>query len=211
MTNATPTQIIHGYRSARLTANERSEQLIRRPWTRRERTVVLHGFFGRLCIAVEPILCCVMFLALTIGTLIVRTDPQHPDDHNLVILSPIFGLGVVACVFYAVCVMLAPTRALLQTLRPIFIVDGYVKYRGPDNDSPVNSNGYVAVLTHDGNIACEWATLGEVPLSAYTAPALCEFSEYGGVHRVDGRPTGVLPDTIPRLGIGLVKRRDIIP
>jgi hypothetical protein len=151
-----------------------------------------------------------MFLALTIGTLIVRTDPQHPADHNLVILSPIFGLGVVATVVYAVAVMLAPTRALLQTLRPIFIVDGYVRYRPPDTASPVDSNGYVAVLTDDGAIACEWATLGEIPLPEYTGPALCEFSEYGGVHAIDGRRTGVLPETIPKLGIGLVKRRDII-
>jgi hypothetical protein len=85
-----------------------------------------------------------------------------------------------------------------------------VRYRPPDADSPVDSNGYVAVLTDDGSIACEWATLGEIPLPAHTSPALCEFSEYGGVHSVDGRPTGVLPDTIPKLGIGLVKRRDII-
>ena len=194
-----------------MTADERSAALIRRPWHRSERLVVLHGFFGRLCIAIEPILCGTMFLALTIGMLIVKTDPLHPNDHNMVILSPIFAFGVVACIFYALALMLAPTRALIQTFRPIFIVDGYVRYRPPDADSPVDSNGYVAVLTEESGVACEWPTLGEVPLRAMTIPALSEFSEYGGVHRIDGRPTGVLPDRIARLGVGIIKRREIIP
>ena len=211
MTNASKTPIIQGYKAGRMTADERSAALIRRPWQRSERMVVLHGFFGRLCIAIEPILCGTMFLALTIGMLLVRTDPSHPDDHNMVILSPIFGFGVVACIFYAIALMLAPTRALLQTFRPIFIVDGYVRYRPPDAESPVDSNGYVAVLTEDSSIACEWPTLGDVPLRAATIPALSEFSEYGGVHRIDGRPTGVLPDRIARLGVGIIKRREIIP
>ncbi len=152
-----------------------------------------------------------MFLALTIGTLMVRTDPQFPSEHNLVILSPIFGLGLVACIVYAFAVMLAPTRALVHTLRPIYIVDGYVRYRPPDADSPVNSNGYVAVLTEAGTTACEWATIGDVPLPDHTTPALCEFSEYGGVHRIDGRPTGVLPERMARFGIGVVKRRGTLP
>jgi hypothetical protein len=104
-----------------------------------------------------------------------------------------------------------PTRALHQTFRPIFIVDGYVRYRPPDADSPVDSNGYVAVLTDDQRIACEWATLGEIPLRGATVPALTEFSEYGGVHRIDGRPTGVLPDRIARFGVGIISRREIIP
>ncbi len=194
-----------------MNADDRSAALIRRAWRRTERLVVLHGFFGRLCIAIEPILCGTMFLALTIGMLIVRTDPAHPEDHNMVILSPIFALGVVACIFYALALMLAPTRALLQTFRPIFIVDGYVRYRAPDAESAVDSNGYVAVLTEDSTLACEWPTVGDVPLRAMTIPALSEFSEYGGIHRIDGRPTGVLPDRIPRLGVGIIKRREIIP
>jgi hypothetical protein len=211
MTNATTTQIIQGYKAGRMTADERSSLLIRRNWRRSERLVVLHGFFGRLCIAIEPILCGTMFLALTIGMLIVRTDPTHPNDHNMVILSPVFALGVVACIFYALALMLAPTRALFHTFRPIFIVDGYVRYRPPDAQSPVDSNGYVAVLTEDSSVACEWPTIGDVALRAMTIPSLAEFSEYGGVHRIDGRPTGVLPDRIARLGVGIIKRREIIP
>jgi hypothetical protein len=210
MTHATLTNKIQGFKSGRMSALERSQLLIRRAWTRSERLVVIHGFLGRLCIAVEPVLCGTVFLALTIGTLIVRTDPQHPNDHNLVILSPIFAIGLLACIAYAIGVLLAPARALLQTQRPIYIVDGYVRYRPPDDESPVDSNGYLAVLTDDGYVACEWATLGEALLSEQTSPALSEFSEYGGVHRIDGRPTGVLPDRIARFGVGISRRRDII-
>jgi hypothetical protein len=152
-----------------------------------------------------------MFLALTVGMLIVRTDPTHPADHNMVVLSPIFGVGIVGCIFYAIALMWAPTRAMIQTFRPIFIVDGYVRYRAPDADSPADSNGYVAVLTEDGRVACEWPTLGDVPLRTATIPALSEFSEYGGVHRIDGRSTGVLPRRIARFGVGIVNRREIIP
>jgi hypothetical protein len=210
MTNATK-QIIEGYKAGRMSADDRSAALIRRPWRRSERMVVINGFLGRLCIAIEPMICGTMFLALTIGMLIVRTDPAHPDEHNMVMLSPIFGMGVVACVFYAFGLMLAPTRALIQTFRPIFIVDGYVRYRSPDAESPPDSNGYVAVLTEDSSVACEWPTLGDVPLRPVTIAALSEFSEYGGVHRIDGRSTGVLPRRIARFGVGIVKRREIIP
>jgi hypothetical protein len=210
MTNATK-QIIQGYKAGRMTADDRSEALIRRPWRRSERLVVWHGFLGRLCIAIEPILCGTMFLALTIGMFIVKTDPTHPNDHNMAILAPVFALGLVACIFYALALMLAPTRALIQTFRPIFIVDGYVRYRPPDAESAVDSNGYVAVLTEESSLACEWPTVGDVPLREMTVPALSEFSEYGGVHRIDGRPTGVLPDRIARFGVGIIKRREIIP
>jgi hypothetical protein len=211
MTQAMKTPSIHGYKAGRMTSVERDAALIRRAWHKSERAVVLQGFFGRLCIAIEPILCGIMFLALTIGMFIVRTDPHNPDEHNMVIMSPIFGLGVVACIFYALALLWNPTRALQQTFRPIFIVDGYVRYRPPDTNSPVDSNGYVAVLTEDQQIACEWATLGEVPLRVLRIPALTEFSEYGGVHRIDGRPTGVLPDRIARFGVGIISRREIIP
>jgi hypothetical protein len=211
MTNATKTPTIHAYKAGRMSADDRDAALIRRPWRRSERLVVLHGFFGRLCIAIEPVICGLMFLALTIGMLIVKTDPMYPNDHNMVILSPIFALGVVACIFYALALMLAPTRALIHTFRPIFIVDGYVRYRPPDAESPVDSNGYAAVLTDDQQVACEWPTVGDVPLRVMTIAALTEFSEYGGVHRIDGRPTGVLPERIARLGVGIIKRREIIP
>jgi hypothetical protein len=143
--------------------------------------------------------------------LIVKTDPYHPDQHNMVVLSPVFAIGVIACIFYALVLMWNPTRALRHTFRPIFIVDGYVRYRAPDAKSPVDSNGYVAVLTEDNVLACEWPTLGDIPLRAQTIPALTEFSEYGGVHSIDGRSTGVLPERIARLGVQIISRREIIP
>jgi len=37
-------------------------------------------------------------------------------------------------------------------------------------------------------------------------PAHVEFSEYGGIHKVDGKSTGVLPDEIPTLAIGISQR-----
>lgn len=211
MTNATKTPIIQGYKAGRMSSLESDPALVRRAWHSSERSIVLQGFIGRLVIAIEPILCGTMFLALTIGMLIVRTDPLRPDEHNMMILSPIFAVGVVACIFYALVLMWNPTRALRHTFRPIFIVDGYVRYRAPDAASPVDSNGYVAVLTYDSALACEWPTIGDIPLHAQTVPALTEFSEYGGVHKIDGRSTGVLPDRIARLGVQIVGRREIIP
>lgn len=210
MTN-TATQKIQGFKRGRMTAADRSAELIRRPWARKERLVVVHGFIGRLCIAIEPLLCGAMFLALTIGTFLVKTDPLRPTEHNMVILAPIFGFGVIACAIYAFGVMFAPALALAHTFRPIYIVDGYVRFRATDAESPVDSNGYVAVLTENRSVACEWPTLGEQPLSGYTHPALSEFSEYGGIHRIDGRLTGVLPERIARFGVGITKRREIIP
>jgi hypothetical protein len=189
---------------------DRRATLIRRPWSRAERRVVLHGCAGRLCIAIEPIICGAVFLVLTIGMFVVRTDPAHPTEHNMVILAPIFAVGVLASAAHGIAVMLTPIRALLQTLRPIFIVDGYVRYRAADARSPDGSNGYVAVLDESSNVACEWHTLGDTPIAPMTLPSLCEFSEYGGIHRVDGRLTGVLPEKIATFGVGIASRRGTI-
>jgi hypothetical protein len=202
---------IGGFAASRVSPDGgRHATLIRRPWSRAERRVVLHGCAGRLCIAIEPMICGTMFLVLTIGMFVVRTDPAHPAEHNMVILAPIFAVGVVASAAHGIAVMLAPIRALLQTLRPIFIVDGYVRYRAADARSPDGSNGYVAVLDESSNVACEWHTLGDTPFAPMKLPSLCEFSEYGGIHRIDGRPTGVLPEKIAALGVGIASRRGTI-
>jgi hypothetical protein len=197
--NDTTETMIHGFRASRLTPLERESLLIRRAWTRAERSIVLHGFFGRLTIALEPALCTAVFLALTLGMV-------FNSNKEIIILAPIFGLGVVSFAIYTVAVMVAPVRALLQTLRPIYIVDGYVRYRGRDERSEEDSNGYIAVLTEEQRVACEWPTLGEIELPPNTRPALCEFSEFGGVHTIDGRPTGVLPAKIPSFGVGGLSR-----
>lgn len=204
------TNIIHGVRPSRLSADERMQTLIRRPWTRAERAVVLAGFFGRLTIAVEPALCGIVFAVITLGIFAApRLSPRWVNS-DIIIIAPVFGLGVLACAVWALAVMLAPARALAHTVRPIYLVDGYLRYRGRDERSDADSNGYVAVLTEDRRVACEWPTLGEIELPNRTLPALCEFSEYGGVHTIDGRRTGVLPERIPMLGVGIHGRKEEI-
>ena len=168
------------------------------------------GFFGRLTIAVEPMLCGLVFAAIAFGVFAApRLSPRwvNPD---IVIIAPVFGLGVLACAAWALGTMFAPFRALIHTLRPIYIVDGYIRYRGRDAHSAADSNGYVAVLIEDHSVACEWPTLGEVELPNVSRAALCEFSEYGGVHSIDGRSTGVLPKRIPALGVGIHGRKEEI-
>jgi hypothetical protein len=204
------TKIIHGVRPGRLGADDREKTLIRRPWTRAERGIVLMGFFGRLSIAIEPMLCGLVFGVITFGVFVApRLSPQwvNPD---IVVIAPVFGLGVLGSALWALCVMFAPARALAHTLRPIYVVDGYIRYRSRDAGSADDSNGYVAVLTDDRSVACEWPTLGEIELPNAARPALCEFSEYGGVHSIDGRSTGVLPSRMPALGVGMHGRKEEI-
>jgi hypothetical protein len=204
------TKIIHGVRPSRLSADERAQQLIRRPWTRAERRVVLYGFFGRLSIAVEPLLCGMVFAAITVGVFFAPRLSHGRVNADIVVIAPVFAFGVVACAAWALGVMFAPARALAHTLRPIYVVDGYIRFRRRDTRSAEDSNGYIAVLTEDLTIACEWPTLGEIELTDHERPALCEFSEYGGVHRIDGRGTGVLPGKIPALGVGIHGRKEEI-
>ncbi|MEA2720617.1 MAG: hypothetical protein QOJ39_2481 [Candidatus Eremiobacteraeota bacterium] len=204
------TKIIHGVRPSRLSADERAKTLIRRPWTRAERRVVLTGFFGRLTIAVEPVLCGLVFAAITLGVFWAPRLSHGRVLPDIIVIAPIFGLGFLACAVWALGVMLAPTRALAHTLRPVYIVDGYIRYRGRDRHSADDCNGYVSVLTEDHLVACEWPTLGEVELPDVTRAALCEFTEYGGVHNVDGRSTGVLPSRIRPLGVGMHGRKEEI-
>jgi len=90
------------------------------------------------------------------------------------------------------------------------VVDGYIRYRRRDERSAEDTNGYVAVLTEDKSIACEWPTLGEIELTDQIRPALCEFSEYGGVHHIDGRSTGVLPAKVATFGVGIHGRKEEI-
>jgi hypothetical protein len=206
----TTTSII-GIKPGKLNADDRAATLIRRAWTRAERKVVLMGFFGRLSIAIEPLLCGVVFTAITVGIFAApRLSPRwvNPD---IVIIAPVFGLGVLASIAWGFGVMAAPVRALLHTLRPIYIVDGYIRYRKRDKESAGDTNGYVAVLTEDSIVACEWPTLGLRELPDHTRAALCEFTEYGGVHAIDGRSTGVLPSRIPALGVGINPRKGVMP
>jgi hypothetical protein len=180
---------------------ERRRLLAMRPWSRAERAVVLRGLWGRVAIAAEPAVLAFLFAVLTIGMLRMASDPTGTHA-GLQLFAPVFGLGAVGFATYAVLLLRAPLRALRETYQPIFIVDGYIRTRGRDDLSPRGQNGYVAVLLDDRRIACEWPSLGVGDLPAQTIPALVEFSEFGGIHTIDGRATGILPPTFANIGVG---------
>jgi hypothetical protein len=179
-----------------LTPAERRQTLVMRPWRQDERRIVTRGFLGRLVVAVEPALLALLFAAFAM--LLAHGNNR---DHRL-FLAPLFALGAAAFTVYAIAIMVRPIRALLETSKPIFVVDGFLRTRGRDDFSETGSNGYVAVLLPDHRVACEWPTVGEGDLPMAMHPAYVEFSEYGGVHVIDGRSTGVLPDNFPAFGIG---------
>ena len=190
--------------SGTLSPAQRRRLLAMRPWRPDERRIVRRGMLGRLAIAVEPAAIALLFgwFGYWIATH-GRSDATHDDW----IFSIIFLPGAAAFAVYAVVLMAAPIRALRETYEPIFIVDGYLRTRGRDDLSATGSSGYVAVLTEERAVACEWPTRGEGELPFALEPAMLEFSEFGGIHTVDGKRTGVLPDDFPVLGIGANNRR----
>ncbi len=166
-----------------------------------------NGLCGRLVIAVEPVICTAVFGALTAG-LIFRPLPldAHLTRYEAaLIISPVFGLAALAFLIYAIVLLAGPLRALAETYAPVFVVDGYVRYRGPELRSPYNVNGYIAVLDDRRRALAEWPSYGEASLPDYVRPALVEFTNYGGIHRLDGRSTGVLPESIGTLGVGAAR------
>ncbi|MBV9148516.1 MAG: hypothetical protein JO024_01520 [Candidatus Eremiobacteraeota bacterium] len=179
--------------------------LVQRPWTAEERHVVWRGMMGRLSIAAEPLLGTIVFSFLTWG--IIWRAHHNSNDSTIIVIAPVFAIGAAAFTLYAIALMVAPIRAFLQTFKPIYVVDGYVRYRGPDDFSEIDSTGYVAVLFEDESVACEWEAFGQKQLPNRTIPTLAEFSQYGGIHKIDGRPTGVLPLDGTALNVGLAPRR----
>ncbi len=183
---------------------DRRALLVRRAWSEKERRIVWRGLTGRTAIAIEPLAGTLFFSLLTWG---VIWRARHVEP-SLIVLSPIFALGALAFMVYFIAVLVAPLRAYWHTFKPIYRVDGYVRYRGPDVDSEDDATGYVAVLFEDRGLACEWECFGKSPLPDLTLPAFVEFSAYGGIHAIDGKPTGVLPDDeLPTLAIGMASRR----
>ena len=81
-------------------------------------------------------------------------------------------------------------------------MDGYLRYRTPDRATEADSNGYISVLDENRLTVAEWPTIGEEPIADHVRPALIEFSYYGGIHRIDGRSTGVLPASMSACGVG---------
>ena len=187
----------------KLRSIRRREHLASRPWTPRERLVVWRGLTGRFAIAIEPLLGTLFFGGLTYG-IIWRARIAKP--HDMWILSPIFGLAAIAFLAYFIYLMVAPLIAYRETYKPIYLIDGYVRYRAPDEDSDLGASGYVAVLFEDQEMCCEWECYGTKKLPNATLPAMCEFSEYGGLHKIDGKSTGVLPDEIPVFAVGINPR-----
>lgn len=154
-----------------------------------------------MAIAIEPAIISLLFGVFTVGLLRLAGDGNE-DHAGLQLLAPIFALGAVAFALYAVYMLRAPIRALRETYKPIFVVDGYVRTRGRDDFSQRGSNGYVAVLLEDRRVADEWPTTGDGDLPASEAAAWLEFSEFGGIHSIDGRSTGVLPANFRNIGVG---------
>lgn len=138
-------------------------------------------------------------LSLVFAGLAVGMILRRPHQEALV-LSPIFICAALAFVVYAIALMVGPVRAFLHTFSPIYVVDGYVRYRKSHPQDPY-ALAYVAVLDDQQQLLGEWPLETE-RIPNHTRPALIEFSMYGGVHRLDGKSTGVLPAELPPLGIG---------
>jgi hypothetical protein len=175
----------------------RGADVARRAWTSAERRVVIRGFLGRLSIAIEPLIAAVFFALLPVGLVLRRQE-------SAVLLAPIFAFAAVAFLAYAIALMVPSTRAFFETFSPIYTVDGYIRYRRSQNGQ---AEYYVAVLSADREVLGEWP-LREWPKSIGQRelwPVLVEFSRYGGIHKIDGRPTGVLPAEIAPFGVGIAR------
>ncbi len=156
----------------------------------------MRGFWGRFFIAVEPLTIALCFTGLSIGLLL-----RHQE--GAIFIAPIFGGAALLFYTYAVVLMMSVTRAVIESFGSIWVVDGYVQYRehlAPNRDPAY----YVAVLDEERRVLGEWE-LDRRPDALDRAepwPALVEFCRHGGILRIDGRSTGVLPDDIPALGVG---------
>ena len=179
--------------------------LARRRWTARERRIVWRGLTGRMSLAIEPLVGAIFMALLTWG--IVYRAQHVPSDATLIKVSWIFALGAIAFAGYFIALLVTPFSAYLQTFLPIYILDGYVRYREPDDKSREDARGYVAALFPDRTIAGEWEWLGNRRLPNRIIPAIVEFSRYAGIHKIDGRSTGLLPDDdLPLLAVGIATR-----
>jgi len=169
-----------------------------RAWTRAERRVVWRGWLGRFTIAIEPLFVGIFFSALPIILLLRKQEIA-------LFVAPIFGMGALAFIIYATALMVPCTRAIIETFSPIYVVDGYIRYRRAHVPTSLDPEYFVAVLDADREKLGEWP-LRQWPKSIGEReiwPVIVEFSPYGGIHKIDGRSTGVLPEEIAPFGIGV--------
>jgi hypothetical protein len=158
---------------------------------------VSRGFWGYFFIAIEPAIVALLFAILAL-TLLAR----KVESANLV--APIFLCASLAFAAYAIVLLTRPVKALAESFGSIFNVDGYVRYREHRRYPDEPPTYYVAVLDAAQELLGEWP-LRQRPAALDRGelwPAVVEFTPYGGIHRIDGRSTGVLPDEFPALGIG---------
>lgn len=157
---------------------------------------MIQGALGMATIAIES-----GVLAIVLGILTYFQVRHEP------IWAPLVLLMALAFGAYATALLIRPIKAVLALRRPIYKLDGYLRIRGCDEKNAPGESGYLAVLTESGDLAGEWPLRGEHTLVYQIGPAMIEFSEYGGVHSIDGVPTGALPRNFPTLGVGLNPRR----
>jgi len=185
-----------------LSSAERRRILAFRPWRTAERRVVIRGVVGRAVTALEPAAIGGILLWVAVAlALRVSIDDGQPV-HTELPIALIFIPVAAAFFVYAAWLVSEPLRALRQTYEPIFIVDGYLRTRGPDDFSERGDCGYVAAITADRRVAGEWTARGPVEYQHTLRAAQLEFTEYGGLHAIDGRPTGILPTDFPAFGVG---------
>jgi hypothetical protein len=168
-----------------------------RPWTRAERRVVSRGFWGYFVIAIEPAFISLLFAVLAVALLLRKQE-------SAIFVAPIFLCAALAFAAYAIVLLTSPVRALMESYGSIYNVDGYVRYRSKRRYPDEPPTYYAAVLDAEGHQLGEWP-LRQRPAAldrGDTWPAVVEFTPYGGIHRIDGRSTGALPDEFPALGIG---------
>jgi hypothetical protein len=158
-----------------------------------------------MAIAIEPLLGVLFMTFLTLG--VVYRSRHVAAEHDLIKISWIFAIGAIAFLGYFIAVLVAPFIAYMQTFKPIYKVDGFVRYRSPDERSSEEGHGYVATLFEDQTVACEWEYFGKRTLDDATIPAMIEFSVFAGIHKIDGLNTGLLPDELPLLAIGIAPRK----
>jgi hypothetical protein len=185
-----PTAVLQGTFEARRAVGAR-------PWTRAERRVVSRGFWGYFFIAIEPAGISLLFTLLSVTLLLRRQE-------SAIFVAPIFLCAALAFAAYAIVLLTPPIRALAESYGSIYNVDGYVRYRSHRRFPDEPPTYYVAVLDAEQHELGEWP-LRERPAALDRGdlwPAVVEFAPYGGIHRIDGRSTGVLPDEFPALGIG---------